>query len=477
MERMAASFFGSARTTSAISLVVSKFVVLFSAINLLSSFAQANIADAYGFGVRSASLGGTSVSGHDDGYDAALNPAVLAKRNGKRLRLSASIVFLQPEFKSINNIVVVNDFTGDKSSGAVDRGNVDNHYKPTFGTLLGASAQLTPDFGHLSFGVSIFTPVSQVAYIDSGETFIPEYVLYRSRTQRPQIEFAFASELAEGVFLGVGSKVAFSLSTKADVFLQSSSTTSSSMRFSTSMRPRLVPYAGLLFAPKNSLVRGGVVFRAAADSPSTLVLGSSARVLGPLSAMNFAFASNSSVYYDPMSVELGGEIDFSSDLKFFGQLDYQRWSAFHAPALSVEINKTSGVSMTNAILPLFQYRDILIPRAGIESKISPTTTLRGGYSYRPSILKALPTGAGNYLDPDRHNFGLGLGYFMRDFLGIPTGATFDLNGTFQYLVTQTIRKTAGNELGTGSGDLKIGAPGYEAGGFVWGFGTGLTVQF
>lgn len=469
MGRMAAAFFGGSVRTSLLTAIAAGFI--------FQSAAYANIGDAYGFGVRSASLGGTGVSGHDDGYDASLNPAVLSKRNGKKLKLSASIVFLQPEFKPIKDIVVVNDFTGDKNAGSVDRGNVDNQYKPTFGTLIGLSAQLTPNLGQLSFGLTVFSPFSQVAYIDSGETFIPEYVLYRARTQRPQIEFAFASEVFEGVFLGVGSRVAFSLSSKADVFLQSASTSSSSMRFSTSMRPRLVPYAGLLIAPKDWAATLGLVFRAAADSPSTLVLGSSARVLGPLSAMNFAFNSNSSIYYDPMSVELGFDFALSPDTKAFGQIDYQRWSAFHAPALSVEINRTSGVSMTNSILPLYEYRDIFIPRAGIESKVSKQTTLRGGYSYRPSIFKALPTGAGNYLDPDRHQFGLGLGYFMQEFLGIPTGATLDLNGTFQYLVSQTIRKTPGNELGTGSGDLKIGAPGYDAGGFVYGFGAGLTVQF
>lgn len=469
MGRMAAIVFG--RTKRALVSYVGATALL------VSSVAHANIGDAYGWGVRSASLGGTGVSGHDDGYDASLNPALLSKREGKKLKLSASIVFLQPEFKSINNIVIVNDFTGDKSAGNVDRGNVANDYKPTLGTLMGASAQLTPSLGHLSFGFTLFTPLSQIAYFDSGETFIPEYVLYRSRTQRPQIEFALSSEVVEGVFLGLGSRLAFSLSTKADVFLQSASTSSSTMRFSASMRPRLVPYAGLLIAPKQSVAKVGLVFRAAADSPSTLVLGSSARVLGPLSTLNFAFNSNSSIYYDPMSVELGGEIAFSPELKVFGQVDYQRWSAFHAPVLSVEVNRTSGVSMTNSILPLFEYRDIFIPRGGIESKVSPNTTLRGGYSYRPSIFKALPTGAGNYLDPDRHQFGLGIGYFIRDFLGIPSGATLDLNGTFQYLVSQTIQKTPGNELGTGSGDLKIGAPGYEAGGYVYGFGAGLTVQF
>jgi hypothetical protein len=273
--------------------------------------------------------------------------------------------------------------------------------------------------------------------------------------------------------------MAYSLTTKAEVFLQGDSARSSSMRFSTTMRPRFVPEVGVVYTSDDRTTGGGLVIRAPAKSPSVLSLNSSARVLGDLARLNFGFTSNSAIYYDPMTIELGGHFMLLKSLKTSLQVDYQRWRGFDPPMLSVEVNKTQGVTIANSILPAFQYKDVLVPRVGMEWDLGRSNQgkIRWGYYYRGSMIKGKQNGAGNYLDPARHHFGLGYSFFWPHFLGLNHGASIDFSGIFQHLVGYRVNKTPGNELGQGSGDLKVGAPGYPVGGFVWGLGTAMTVEF
>jgi hypothetical protein len=118
----------------------------------------------------------------------------------------------------------------------------------------------------------------------------------------------------------------------------------------------------------------------------------------------------------------------------------------------------------------------VIPRIAEEWTVG-TTKYRFGYGYRPSILKNNPPdGAGNYLDPDKHMFNAGASLEFQHFLGYDTPWRLDLNATYQLLVTESIVKTSGDEAGN-AGDPKIGAPGYDAGGSVWGGGASLTFAF
>ena len=46
--------------------------------------------------------------------------------------------------------------------------------------------------------------------MDTGKAYEPEYVLYRARTRRPQVEFGAGLKLAKRLCLGAGVDVAFS---------------------------------------------------------------------------------------------------------------------------------------------------------------------------------------------------------------------------------------------------------------------------
>ena len=102
--------------------------------NFLSSSARANVGEAYGFGSRTASLGGAGVAWGTDAYAAYYNPAQLALPSDKRLQLSYGFIYMQPYFTPITNVLTQNKFISDSDQ----YGNVDTtSYRPTFGQELG----------------------------------------------------------------------------------------------------------------------------------------------------------------------------------------------------------------------------------------------------------------------------------------------------------------------------------------------------
>jgi hypothetical protein len=249
-------------------------------------------------------------------------------------------------------------------------------------------------------------------------------------------------------------------------------------RFSASIKPKMIPFFGLLFNP-NDVYSVGAVVRLPASSDSTVSITSGAEVVG--SVIPFSFAESSTLLYEPLSLELGSSFRTSRDFRTYVEVDYQWWSRFQAPGLTIQNGQfcpgssPCGVNIQPGPNYDYGYQNIIIPRVAEEISFG-KTLFRVGYAYQPSILKALPTGAGNYLDPPKHLLNVGTSLEFQHFLGYDTSWRLDLNASYQLLVTQTITKTAGNEAGDLT-DSKIGAPNYDAGGSVYGGGASVTFAF
>ena len=464
-------------------LVDHRSLVVFLIVLLAADSARAQVGDTYGFGSRTASLGGAGVAWGFEGFAAYSNPAALSLTGEKRLNLSWGLIHMTPQLTPIKNVVVENTFTSDQLRVA----DVDTSYHVTFGQEFGFSYVVAPNPYRIAIGVTAFLPVSQLAIIDSGETFVPEYVLYRSQTQRPQVEVGTSIAPNDHLSFGAGLHFGTALSSNATVFLQTDPAKSSSMRLAASVETRASPYLGVLFAPGNNFKSAttqdnettapytlGAVFRFPLENSFTTTVNSGARALGNLAALDFNFGATSVMYYDPMSLELGGTIRYHGANRLYWQLDYQYWSHFKAPSISIATPTTStcqgdscGVSFSPSLNPSYQVQNILVPRLGHEINWD-HTSLRMGYSYHASIFKNLPTGEGNYLDPPKHMFSVGYGIKYRHFLSFDTPCNVDFNASYDQLVTQLISKSSGDD---------IGAPGYQAGGKIFGGGVSLTLAF
>ncbi len=465
--------------------------LLVFAFNLNGQSAQANLAEAHGFGSRSSALAGATTAWGFDGMAASLNPASLTVNKAKRFQLTFGFVYSEPHFKAIDNVVVDNEVVSD-AQGPI-RGNVSvDDYKPTFGTVIGARFLVSPKYGNASLGLTAFLPLAHTAYMDTGYSFIPEYVLYRSRTQRPQFYLAGAVEPITGLSVGAGVQAAFEMKSDADMFLQTQTSAQkpSTLRFSATMKPKLIPYFGLLYVSnKNEREKlvpetynendsagawsAGGVLHLERKSESHMNLRTNGAFLSPLPAFLFQFRADSVMYYDPLTIQLGGSFVYLPKARLFLGADFQAWSQYESSA-PVITPSGGGANMNAGGPPSSFTRDIIIPRVAHELFLGPWA-LRAGYSYRPSIFKGAPNQNGNFLDPSRDIFTFGLGRRLGTLLGEDLPCSVDFHGSFHSMRSQQIVKDSGNELGQGSGVRRIGAPGYDSDGYVWGVGVSMTV--
>ncbi len=439
--------------------------------------AQANVGEAFGFGSQSAALAGAGAAAADFGaFSTYGNPATLSVEKSKRLTISWGLLFAEPSFTPIDNVLVSNNVT----AGSDLTGSIDQDYKSTFGQMIALSYRLFPETLNLTFGAITYFPIDDLAYMDTGPTLQPEYVLYRARTQRPQFEFGIGADLGSGFHAGVGMHLAYSLTTNADVTIATTNGTSSSMRLTSSLKPRAAPSFGLSYVPpvSNPAFSLGAVVRLPVSSANNITVKNTTRVVG--TNLDFNFGGFSAIYYDPLSVELGAVIQEGDVGKLYLQGEFQAWGSFEPPGVNINQTAISScgpgcpIAINPSTNPAYRFRDIFVPRVGQEFELG-RSTIRLGYAYRPSILSELPTGNGNYLDPPKHIITAGFGYKFAHFLSFDVPCTLDLHGTYQALVSQHIDKVPGtNELGN-SGDEKIGYPGYDAGGSVYGGGASITL--
>ena len=473
---------------------------------IFHSKAQANIGQDFGFGAQVMSLGGAGVGWNTQGFAAYHNPASLSDPfsvlgSEKNLMLSWGVAFIHPQFSPMKSILLQNGYIADEAyrptavnpqASLVGDGDTDS-YRNTFGQTLGLTYHLAPDFFNLSLGLVTFFPIEQLAYMDTGHSLEPEYVLYRSRTQRPQVEAGLGARFSNGIALGAGVHAAFNLTGNGTLFINTQSNTVSTMRFTASLKPKIAPYAGIYFSPEGESQPSyslGAVVRAPVTSENLLKFSSGARVFGSFAAVDFNFDSKSVLFYDPLSIEVGGMLSLLRDLKVMWQLDYQAWSRFQAPALLISQAEVSrcesndpadcpagGLKISPGVPADQQYRNILVPRLGVEKVVRDGVTLRLGYAYRPSILKGLPTGAGNNLDPSKHQLNLGMGLEFKKFLSYEIASRLDFALLYHLMKSEHVTKTPGtNEAGVGN-DQKIGYPGYDVGGKMLGGAVTLSLLF
>ena len=301
------------------------------------------------------------------------------------------------------------------------------------------------------------------------------------------MELGVGFRVLPGLRFGVGLHTAFGLQGNANVFMNLKANSVSTMTFDASLKTMFSGYFGLLWSPGAEEGVGqhplnfGLVYRAAAVSSLSLPMTATASLLEGNLSPDFIFSAASALYYDPATLESGMSFKVA-DHRWVAQVDYQLWSGFKPSALSLT-QSSQAVGPNREIMPIqpgivpsYQYVNTVVPRVGWEWALSSSHTLRLGYSYRPSILRVVSNGVGNDLDPPKHSISAGWGLHFDSFLGFPVPSRVDVALNYQQLTAQTIVKTPGDE----TGDLtkrKIGAPGYNAGGRIFGGAVSLALAF
>jgi hypothetical protein len=447
--------------------------------------AEASMGDRFGYLSSATSLGGartgagefTSASAYENPSQLSLTKTDPSAADASRVRFHWSLLYAQPKFADIHGVVVENAVNSDAVAGSEEFRNVDTDYAATFGQSVGFSIQSRKSERRWGFGAVAYLPLDRFAVVDSGESYVPEYTLHRASNQKPEFQFALSGLVTPELAFGAGLHLGTKLTSNTAIFLNQGAGTASSMRIAASLKTRATPYFGLTYVPTDALSLG-LNYRFAASQPQSIQVHATARAIGTVSALDFAFPALATMYYDPATVEFGGRWNYGGAGTIYFQLDYQAWSNFESPAIVVldpttaECSPNCGVDFSAGQNLSPKTRDTFVPRVG-HAWTFRDSEFRLGYAYRPGIYAELPTGAGNAIDPDEHRIAAGYGWAFPSLLVFDAPGRVDFHALYSIYPRKRVDKTAGDENGNAAG-RKIGAPGYETGGSE--AGGGLSLQ-
>jgi long-subunit fatty acid transport protein len=175
------------------------------------------------------------------------------------------------------------------------------------------------------------------------------------------------------------------------------------------------------------------------------------------------------IFYDPHTFRIGGSMTFG-DFELLTGLEYQMWSGYKTPQVSVERN--GGVVTPSSNYERITTKDTINPRLGVLYNVTDRWTTVAGVQYRMSPLDSNFSGSGNSIDTNATILTGGLQYRM-----VIWSKDVHLGTAVQYhmLEEKKVTKTAGLENG-GAGS-KIGSPGYTIGGYILGASLGVKFNF
>jgi len=432
------------------------------------SKAFASTGETYGYGSRASALGNTMLGGIQDGYSTFYNPAANSANSG--LRLSLGVAYAKPSFLEIKDIVVGNTAVAAETGDVL--GSVKNDdYLDHLGQTVGASLNFGEKWKLLTVGLTGSLPITRLAYLDTGEAFRPEYFGYRSRTQRPQVYASMSVSPFQNFYMGTGIAISTNLAANTTLYATTNPGSVSYQRFSSTIKPGAAPYFSLYGTPSKLI--WGVTARLPNRYTLSIDTNASARVFGTQICMPLVTNSASTLYYDPLEVDLGMGLHITPQTFATLEVDWFQYKKYESPTVKV-VDKGSGAALLTSISNVPTMRDIFVPKLGLEHRFEKFKA-RFGYAFRKSPVEN-NNGPGNLIDPDKHLFSLGAGIDLKEAGMVAQNLILDLHAQYHWLVRKRVTKALGNEVGTLS-QSKVGAPGYDIGGKIYSAGLSFSMAF
>jgi hypothetical protein len=351
-------------------------------------------------------------------------------------------------------------------SSTVRNGNVDVSYPDILSQTLRFQAFVDAK-KQWTIGLKTWLPLEALATINTGNIYQPEYALYRVETQRPRVLLTSAIGLGDDWRVGLGADLGFSVNAQATVYLQTGTTPDgqpklSDEQISSKVKPTFIPQASIQFKDFTLAAKGENKVDMDVD------VTAAARVFVAGGAVNYAYVTDSALYYQPWEIEFLADNAITDSFRMKWGASYQLWSRYQvrAAVISGDIptqcdgNGACATYFSPTGVPSSKPRDILVPEIVAEFH-SGSNRYQIGYRYKPSIFEGLPTGDNtNYVDPPRQDLYLGA------ILTTKGGWEWNLHGRVSKFATQNVVKT------TTDG---IGWPGYQTGGWIYGGGVSLAI--
>ena len=360
---------------------------------------QADTLDLFGVGGRASSMGGAATAGSDDYSSLYYNIGALGLAKNQiaaGFLLTSDRVSIQlmdrpsgydiPDVNGLNAIPYNNRLRSRQSTKGVSSAN---------GIIVGAVSDLGIDT--LRLGFLAFFPLSGLGsrrsyYPDEREQWFSNrlyFELLGDQTQREVINFGIAARPLEWISLGVGVSVGLGTKLNTSVYMpnpteQEEAYINLNVQSGTSYAINL----GILLWPIPWL-KVGASFQG--EQAVHLTGGNEIQVRGLHDSEDYPSYQklDFTVGFAPMKISAGVEF-VSYFIKATIDLVYERWSTY--------LNQHSELA---------GFKDILVPRMGIEGRIW-DLFLRAGVAYEKSPVPDQP-GRTNYVDNDRLLLTLGMG--------------------------------------------------------------------
>lgn len=361
---------------------------------LFSSVALANPFNVYGAGTRGASLGGAMTAGTDDPFATFYNPAGLA---------FAEHGLLQLQFVSFNPTLEIDRIDPDTDP------NIDTFIPDSdFGLNIGVSLPLSSKF---AMGLALFLPSgTKLLTAQSLEPQAPQFYMYQSLHKRfeliPGFAFRPIPELSIGAGVQISTKVSANFDSTilgldpntGDVLIQRDLIADADVLASAIVGVTLQPIEqlrlGFAYRQKND---GQIALDALVDT-------------GQQDIADLLLTLDTTAFFVPDQISFGASFAAAPQLNVFATMDLDLWSQAKNPETIVgtviSLNGEEVLSIDTQEVAL-NFKNVFVPRVGMEVIPHESVRLRGGYFYRPTHIPPQNGPDSNFLDNDVHGVSFG----------------------------------------------------------------------
>lgn len=363
-----------------------------------------------------------------------------------------------PRTKEINNVIITSPMN---SNSSYQTGDVEQNTSTLTGLSLHA---LFPFIYKAKLGVSLFLPIDKFAEVSTGDTYLPEYAMYRSRSNRTLLHGSLIIPYDNTFSMAIGFHTGLQSNGETELIGRNSGSdepSSGKLVFNASPGTALTFSVAKKFKDSHlyfsfqDYMRSDFKNKAFGYTP----LDSSA------SSFPFNLNMNSLLYFDPRIIR-AGYVFHQKELSYFTSLEYQDWSAYESPKLKLESN--GGVIISSQDFEEIKGNKIFIPHLGLAYKFN-DQSLSFGTSFRPRAIESNLNESGNTIDSDLLNFSLG---HSISFLLLDKMVTFNSSYLLQMIQEYDVVKTPNRE--DGESGQKLGSPGYTVGGQIHVLSFGLS---
>lgn len=425
------------------------------------SSASASYPELFGASYSTTAVGNQSTLDQNDPSNNYYSPAVLGFSDKVNILMQATTT--ATSFDRMSNIVVTNHTNSDPiTSPNPTLGNVENNYS----NFNGGSLHLALPIGyqHLgTLGVSVFLPIGNVMETNSGNPFLPEYVMYHARYRRTSAYVNFARKWNDDLAFSLGTIIGFQATAEVKTNLSLNGAAYGSWA---QARSKIAPSLGAIVSVVKKIDNKKIYLGYQQEMKSNLHAKVAGEINNPSLAL-FESGFDSMIHYDPHIFRLGSAFDYGR-AQFFMGAEYQLWSGYKPP--TIFITKTGGVIVPSSNYEKIKIRDTFNPRVGMNVDLTERWRAGLGLGYRMTPLEGAFSGSGNSIDANAYIFSAGIQYRI-----VMWSKDVTLGSAIQYqeLEKKHVVKSEGQE--DGSAGPKIGAGGYNIAGHI--IATSLGVKF